>query len=113
MGPAERPLSPAYTPLPSSSLSRNVCQKDSTRIQVDNILNAEERVVLRDTLAARGRTSLDLADTEGDDEVSDESVLSLTTAVRDHDSPVVGLRKLGTVAGSHTHALQEISGTIS
>ena len=89
VGPAERPLSPAYTPLPSSSLSRNVCQKDSTRIQVDNILNAEERVVLRDTLAARGRTSLDLADTERDDEVCNDRVLGLTAAVRDHDTPAV------------------------
>ena len=33
-----------------------------------NVLNAKKRIVLRDTLAARGRTGLDLAGAERDDE---------------------------------------------
>ena len=63
-------------------------------------LDAKKRVVLCDTLAARRRTSLDLADTEGDDEVRDDGVLRLTAAVRDHDTPAIGLRKLCTVHNS-------------
>ena len=59
-------------------------------------LDAKKRVVLRDTLAARRCTSLDLADTEGDDEVSDEGVLGLTGTVGDHDTPSVRLAELGT-----------------
>ena len=62
-----------------------------------NVLDAKKRVVLRDTLAARRCTSLDLADTEGDDEVRDDGVLRLTAAVRDHDTPAIGLRELSTV----------------
>ena len=60
-------------------------------------LDAEKLVVLGDTLAARGRTGLDLADTEGDDEVRNDGVLSLTATVRHHDTPAVGLRELSTV----------------
>ena len=63
------------------------------------ILNTEERVVLRDTLATRGSTGLDLANTESDNKVGDDGVLSLTTAVRDHDTPAIRLCELRTVKG--------------
>ena len=60
-------------------------------------LNAEEGVVLRDTLGPGGSTGLDLASAEGDDQVSNQSAFGLTAAVRDHDTPAVGLRELSTV----------------
>ena len=60
-------------------------------------LDAEELVVLRDTLGAGRRTGLDLAEAESDDEVSDEGVLGLTAAVRNHNAPAVGLRELATM----------------
>ena len=56
---------------------------------IRDILNAEKSVVLGNTLAAGGRTSLDLADAEGNNEVSDDRVLGLTATVRDHDTPAV------------------------
>ena len=60
-------------------------------------LNAKESVVLGDTLATGRRTGLDLADTESNNEVRNDRVLSLTRAVRDHDTPAIGLRELSTV----------------
>ena len=60
-------------------------------------LDTEEGVVLRDTLRAGGSTSLDLAGTEGNDEVSDDGVLGLTGTVRDHDTPAVGLSELSAI----------------
>lgn len=60
------------------------------------VLDAEEGVVLGNTLATSGSTSLDLAGAEGNDEVGDEGVLSLTATVRNHDTPAVGLRELRT-----------------
>lgn len=60
-------------------------------------LNTEKLVVLGNSLTPCGGTRLDLADTEGNDEVRNERVLGLTATVRDHDSPVIGLRELGTV----------------
>ena len=63
-------------------------------------LNAEELVVLGNTLAAGGSTSLNLAVAESDDEVSDEGVLGLTAAVGDHNAPAVRLRELGTAWAS-------------
>ena len=60
-------------------------------------LDTEEGVVLGNTLRAGGRTSLDLAGLEGNDEVGDDGVLSLTRAVGHHDTPAVGLSELRTV----------------
>ena len=62
-----------------------------------HVLDTEEGVVLGNTLGTGGGTSLDLADTKSDDEVSDDGVLGLSRAVRDHDTPAVGLRELSTV----------------
>jgi hypothetical protein len=61
-----------------------------------NALNAEESVVLGNTLTSGRSTSLDLANTESDSEVSNDGVLSLSTAVRDHDTPAIRLRELST-----------------
>lgn len=71
------------------------------------LLDTEKGVVLGDTLGTRGRTSLDLAGAEGNDEVGDDGVLGLTATVRDHDSPSVGLGELGT-RQIRTHVSQEI-----
>ena len=61
-----------------------------------NILNAKESVVLGDTLATCGSTSLDFTDTEGDSEVGDDRIFSLTTAMRNHDTPTIRLSELST-----------------
>lgn len=62
-----------------------------------NILDAQKGVVLRDALAPCGCTSLDLADTESNGKVGDDSVLGLTTSVGDHDTPSIRLCELSTV----------------
>ena len=59
-----------------------------------HLLNAKDRVVLRDTLTAGRSTSLDLANTERDDKVRDQRVLRLARPVRHHDTPAVRLRAL-------------------
>ena len=85
-------------PLPSSSLKRRSDKIQATRAEGD-VLDTKECVVLRDTLATRGSTGLDLANTESDNKVGDDGVLSLTTAVRDHDTPAIRLCELRTVKG--------------
>ena len=86
-------------PSPISSLhgeARSVYDTDKRGREI-YVLNAKERVVLRDTLATRGRASLDLTDAESDDEVRDHGVLGLARTVRDHDTPAVRLRELSTM----------------
>lgn len=61
-----------------------------------DVLDAQQSVVLGDTLTACGGTSLDLARSKSDDKVSDEGVLGLSATVRNHDAPAVGLRELST-----------------
>ena len=96
--PAERPFSPAYTPLPSSSLRKKSAYSDRMGTQTD-VLDTEKSVVLGNTFAAGGCTSLDLTDTKGNDEIGDDSVFSLTTSVRDHYTPTVRLRELSSLDG--------------
>ena len=60
-------------------------------------LDAKKSVVLGDTLATGRRTGLDLTDTESNNEVRNDRVLGFTRAVRDHDTPAIGLRELSTV----------------
>lgn len=64
-----------------------------------NALDTEKSVVLRDTLRTGRGAGLDLAGTEGDDEVGDDGVLSLAGTVGDHDTPAVGLRELSSLDG--------------
>ena len=52
---------------------------------------------LGNTLTPGGSTSLDLASTESDDQVSNDGVLGFTTTMGNHDTPAVGLRELSTV----------------
>ena len=85
-------------PLPSSSLKRRSDKIQATRAEGD-VLDTKERVVLRDTLATRGSTGLDLANTESNHKVGNDGILSLTAAVRDHDTPAVRLCELRTVKG--------------
>lgn len=65
------------------------------------LLDSEKLVVLGESLGSRGSTSLDLAGSETDGEVSNGDVLSLTGSVGDHDTPlgvvgvVGGLDRLG------------------
>ena len=103
MCPADNPFPPAKSaglPVVSviSSLKSHRApiserQKRATR---KHVLNAEKLVVLGHTLATGRCTSLDLAGTKGDDEVGDDGVLGLAGTVRDHDTPAVRLRELGT-----------------
>ena len=67
-------------------------------------LDAEQLVVLRHTLRASRSTSLDLSGTQSDNEVGDDGVLSLTAAVRDHDTPAIRLCQLRTVYKNSTWA---------
>ena len=62
-----------------------------------HVLDAEEGVVLGNTLRTSRSTGLDLSDAKSDDQVSNECVLGFTTTVGNHDTPAVGLRELGTV----------------
>jgi hypothetical protein len=57
-------------------------------------LDAKQGIVFGYTLASGGSTGFDLADAEGNDEVSDDSVFGLTTTVRDHDTPAIRLSEL-------------------
>ena len=52
------------------------------------LLDAEDLVELGKTLRAGRSTSLDLAGAETDDDVGNGDILSLTGAVRNHDTPV-------------------------
>ncbi|KAI6759168.1 hypothetical protein HG531_013929 [Fusarium graminearum] len=63
------------------------------------LLNAEDLVELGETLRSGRSTGLDLASTETDSNVGDGDVLSLTGSVRDHDTPAVGVRVLGSLDG--------------
>ncbi len=61
-----------------------------------DVLNTEEGVILGNTLATSRGTSFDLANTKSDRKIGDDSVLSLSAAMGDHDTPAVGLCKLST-----------------
>lgn len=61
------------------------------------LLDPKKSIVLGNTLATGGCTSLDLASSQCNNEVSDHGVLGLTRTMGDHDTPTVGLRELGTV----------------
>src|SRR6267378_4220459 len=56
--------------------------------------DAEQLVVLRDTLAARGAAGLDLADAGRDGEIRDEGVFGFAGAVRDHGAVAVAARQV-------------------
>lgn len=60
------------------------------------LLDAQQCIVFGDTLASCRCTSLDLAGAERNDDIGDNSVLSLATTVRNHDTPTVRLGKLCT-----------------
>jgi len=97
--PAEMPLSPAYDELlPSSSLSYSHKQVRiyRKRRSQEPVLDAEQCIVFRDTLAACRRAGLDLTSTECDDQIRDQSVLRFARAVGDHDTPAIGLCELRT-----------------
>ena len=61
--------------------------------------NAEELVVLGETLGAARSTGLDLAGAKSDDQIGDESVFGLTGAMGNHDSPSLVVRHLAGVDG--------------
>jgi hypothetical protein len=65
-----------------------------SRLGAERLLDAEQLIVLGETLRAARRARLDLADAEADDEVGDERVLGLAAAVRHHDGPA-GLARVG------------------
>lgn len=70
----------------------SVLSKVRVETEYWNVLDAEESIIFGDTLTTSRSTGLDLAGTEGNDEVSNYSVLGLTRPVRDHHAPTVGLR---------------------
>lgn len=59
--------------------------------------DTEKLVVLGQTLRAARSSSLDLSGSESDHKIRDEGVLSFSRSVRDHDSPSVGTRELGSL----------------
>jgi hypothetical protein len=63
------------------------------------LLNAEDLVELGETLRSGRSTGLDLTSTETDSNVGDGDILGLTGSVRDHDTPTVGVRVLGSLDG--------------
>jgi len=63
------------------------------------LLDTEDLVELGETLRSGGSTSLDLAGTETDNDVSNGDILSLTRAVRNHDTPVGTEGVLGSLDG--------------
>lgn len=65
-------------------------------MRINDVLNAEERVVFRYTLGPGRCSSLDLTCPESDDEIRNDRVFSLPTAVGDQHSPSTRLRKLRT-----------------
>jgi hypothetical protein len=77
--------------VPSSSSLQISFRKHQLKKEPGDVLDAEQSVVLGDTLASCRGASLDLTDAEGDGEVSDDSALSLTTAVRNHHTPAIRL----------------------
>src|SRR3989442_3187055 len=56
--------------------------------------DAQQLIVLRDTLTARGAAGLDLADAGRHREILDERIFGLTRAVRDHRAVAVAPRQL-------------------
>ena len=62
-----------------------------------NVLDAEQSIVLGNTLTTSRSASLDLPGAESNGKVGNDSVLGLTRSVRDHDTPTVGLRQLSAV----------------
>jgi hypothetical protein len=63
------------------------------------LLDTEDLVELGKTLRSGGSTSLDLAGTETDNDVSNGDILSLTGTVRNHDTPGGGEGVLGSLDG--------------
>lgn len=55
----------------------------------DLLLDAQNLVVLGQTLRAAGSTGLDLSGGQADDQIADERVLGLAGTVRDHGAPAV------------------------
>lgn len=58
---------------------------------------------LGDSLTSGGCTCLNLADTEGDDEIGNDGILCLSGTMRDHDSPSIGLGELCTIGRFSTN----------
>merc|ERR1719411_833419 len=56
------------------------------------LFNSEQLVVLGETLRPARSSSLDLASSKADNQVSDEAILSLAGPVRDHGAPALLLR---------------------
>lgn len=63
------------------------------------VLNAKQSIIFGNPFATSGGASFDLTETESNDKISNDSVLCFTTAVRDHDTPIVGLGELSTKRG--------------
>ena len=61
-----------------------------------DVLNTQQCVVLGHTFASGWSTCLDLANTQSNNEICDNSILGFTATVGDHDAPTIGLRKLCT-----------------
>lgn len=66
-------------------------------IVAELLLDAEDLVELGKTLRSGGSTGLDLTGAETDNDVSNGDILSLTRSVRDHDTPAVSVRVLGSL----------------
>src|ERR1039458_329332 len=85
----------ATTLQPASATSRMAATKTSRSAPIHGgpahlALDAEQPVVLGDTLRPRGCPGLELATVDGDHEVGDEGVLGLPAAVADHRVVAVG-----------------------
>src|ERR1039458_3095413 len=85
----------ATTLQPASATSRMAATKTSRSAPIHGgpahlALDAEQPIVLGDTLRPRRRPGLELAAIDGDHEVGDEGVLGLPAAVADHRVVPVG-----------------------
>lgn len=63
------------------------------------LLNSEKLVVLGESLRSRRSTSLDLASSETDGEISNGGILGLTGSVGNHDTPLGVVRVVGGLDG--------------
>src|SRR5690606_39009405 len=63
------------------------------------LFDAQKLIVLRDALAACGRTGLDLTRVRGDREVGDRGVFGLAGTVREHGRVARALREADRVEG--------------
>lgn len=97
--PAESPLSPANVAPESfnSSLEPQSDTKSMGDKEGMDVLDTQQRIILSYTLAPSRCTSLNLAYTKRDSKIRDDGVLSLTTTVRNHHTPAIGLRQLCTI----------------